>query len=417
MRNGTSPIAGGLPAPRDASLPKPPDFPKKKPSKGRNLLLTALVGGGAALALFFSYRHSPRSEEAGAPVPIAPIALVKREDLSKDIKFDAEFRPYQNVDVHAKVAGYVKEITVDIGDHVKAGQVLATLEIPELKDDLRKAGASTLSAQQDVLRTQADYDDAHVNFTRLTQVVQAHPNLIAQQDIDTAQARDLAAQASLQGAKNNVEAAQANESKMLALLGYCLITAPFDGIVTKRYADTGALVQAGTASEVQAMPVVTLAQDNLLRLDFPVQESVVPLIRVGQSVKVTVDALGETFPAKITRFTGKVDMATRTMITEVEVPNDQLHYKPGMYTSVRLVTGDAKNALSVPVQALTGSDGKEVLVLDKDHVIEQRQVKIGIQTADRVEILEGLQEGEMVLVAKGSQFRAGEKATPKTVNE
>jgi len=381
----------------------------------RNPLWLALIGGGGVAALFFSPLGFWHAQKNAAAAPVAPVALVSRADLSKYIKFDAEFRPYQDVAVHAKVAGYVKEIDVDIGDHVKAGQILATLEIPELKDDLAKATAGTESARQEVLRTQADYDDAHLNFTRLTQVAQSHPNLIAQQDLDTAQARDQSAQAALQGAKSDVDEAQANQSKMLALLDYCRITAPFDGVVTKRFADTGALVQAGTASDVQAMPVVTLAQDNLLRLDFPVDESVVPLIHVGQPVNVTVDALGETFPAKITRFTDKVDMATRTMMTEVEVPNDSYRYTPGMYASVRLATGNAPDALSVPIEALTGADGKEVLVLNQNGVIEQRTVKTGIQTADRVQILEGLQEGEKVLIAKSSQFHPGEKATSKIV--
>ena len=407
-----SPLAQAAPPPPLSRLDRPAG---KGFFRLRNLLLLALIGAGVAAALFFSPLGFWHRKAVAAAPPVAPVALASRADLSKYIEFDAEFRPYQEVAVHAKVAGYVQEINVDIGDHVKAGQVLATLEIPELKDDLAKATAGTASARQAVLRAQADYDDAHLNFTRLTQVAQSHPNLIAQQDLDTAQARDQSAQAALQGSKNDVDEAEANQSKMLALLDYCRITAPFDGVVTKRFADTGALVQAGTASDVQAMPVVTLAQDDLLRLDFPVEESVVPLIHVGQAVNVTVDALGETFPAKITRFTDKVDMATRTMMTEVEVPNDSFRYTPGMYASVRLATGEAPDALSVPIEALTGADGKEILVLNQNGVIEQRTVKIGIETADRAQILDGVQEGEKVLIAKGSQFHPGEKATPKIV--
>lgn len=373
----------------------------------------ALVGIAAACLLGARYLLGPKRDAAA--LPVAPVAAVSRADLSREMTFYAEFRPYQEVAVHAKVAGYVREIAVDIGDRVKAGQVLAVLEVPELKDDLRKAAAATQTALQDVARAQADADDARLAFTRLTQVIQAHPGLIAQQDVDTAQARDQGAQASLAAAHQRVEEARANESKMTAMLDYCRITAPFDGVVTKRFADTGALVQAGTASNVQALPVVTIVEDDRLRLDFPVQESAVPDVRVGQPVEVTVSALGETFPATVARFTGKIDTATRTMMTEVEVPNGQGRYTPGMYAAVRLVLSSERGVLSVPIQALGGEDAKAVLVVGSDGTVEPRAVKTGLQTARRVQITDGLKEGEKVIVARGSQFQSGERVVAKVV--
>jgi RND family efflux transporter MFP subunit len=370
------------------------------------------VGGLGLLVAHFAFG----AKKEVAALSVAPVAAASRADLSREMTFYAEFRPYQEVALHAKVAGYVKEISVDIGDRVKAGQVVAVLEVPELKDDLHKATAATQTAQQDAVRAQADADDAHLAFTRLAQVIKAHPGLVAQQDVDTAQARDQGAQASLAAARQRIEEAKANESKMNAMLDYCSITAPFDGVVTKRFADTGALVQAGTASNVQALPVVALAEDDRLRLDFPVQESAVPDVRIGQPVEVTVSALGETFPAQVARFSGKIDTATRTMTTEVEIPNAQGRYTPGMYASVRLVLSSAKDALSVPIQALGGEDGKTVLVVGPDGKIEKRTVKTGLQTARRVQIADGLREGEKVVVAKGSQFQPGEKVVPKLVD-
>ncbi len=161
-------------------------------------------------------------------IPSVAVAKADREDLYKEITIPAEFRPYTDVDVHAKVSGYVKQMKVDIGDRVKAGQLLAELEVPELKDELDQA----IAARN---RADAEYRDAHLAYTRLLAVNKTHPNLIAQQDMDTAEAKDAAAQGAL-------GAAQADVGKYQTLFAYTRITAPFPGVVTKRYADPGALI-------------------------------------------------------------------------------------------------------------------------------------------------------------------------------
>ena len=241
------------------------------------------------------------------------------------------FVPYQSVSIHAKVAGYVKSISVDIGDHVKAGQVIAVLEIPELKDDLKKASAELMTAREEVKRAQANYEDVHLAYQRLTAVAKANPKLVAQQDVDTSRTKDDAMASALSAARNRVSEGEANVGKMQTMLDYASITAPFDGVITKRYADAGALVQAGTASETQTMPVVDIAEDDILRLVFPVPESAVPKVHNGLPVEITINALKQTFPGKVTRFAGKVDVATRTMRTEVDVPNPDGKFTPGMY--------------------------------------------------------------------------------------
>ena len=148
-------------------------------------------------------------------------------------------------------------------------------------------------------------------YQRLLEVAKAHPTLVAQQDLEGA----------LGSVRKNVQVLRAELGRMQTMVDYANITAPFSGIITKRFADTGSLIQAGTASETQAMPLVELAEDGLLRLDFPVPESAVPEIHVDVPVQVTVDALHETFPGKITRYSGRIDVSTRKMETEVEVPN------------------------------------------------------------------------------------------------
>lgn len=339
-----------------------------------------------------------------------------REDLSRRVSLTAEFRPYQEVEVHAKVAGYVKQIHVDVGDHVKAGDVLAVLEIPELEEDLRKADAAVLTSDQEVKSAEAAFEDTDQILGRLQAAAKEAAGLIAQQDLDTAAARNRANAANLQAAKQRVEEAQANAARMRTMFSYAQITAPFDGVVTKRYADTGALIQAGTSSSTQSMPLVCLAEQKRLRLDFPVPESVVAGVHVGDPVEVTVVSLGQTFPAKVSRFTQKVDSATRTMLTELDVDNADYHFTPGMYATVRLTLSEKKDALAIPIQSVSAGENPTVLILTKDHKIEERPVTIGLETSSSAEILTGLSEDDLVVMGNRSSIQLGETAMAKEMD-
>lgn len=359
------------------------------------------------------------------------VAKIMRRDLSENLVLTAEFRPFQDIAVHAKVAGYVKKIFVDVGDRVREGQELATLESPELQSEVVEAGAAEKRSEAEIKRAQGELDRAqsayeatHLAFTRLETVNKTMPNLVAQQDLDDARGRDLAAAAQIDAAKGALAAAQqqlevskANLDKTKDMFAYVQISAPFSGVITKRYADTGAMIQAGTNSNTQAMPVVTLAQDNLLRLIVPVPESSVPKIHIGMPVEVQVPALGETFRGVVARSAGKLDMATRTMETEIDVPNPQYKIVPGMYANATLVLEQRKNALAAPVQALGRQDNQAtVFVVDAGKTIKQQPVTLGLETPDYAEIVSGLSENDMVVVRGRSQLRPGMKVEPKLVN-
>ena len=332
-------------------------------------------------------------------IPAVAVAKVDREDLFKEITIPAEFRPYNEVDVHAKVSGYVKQINVDIGDKVKPGELLAVLELPELQDDLDHA----IAAQQ---RAAADYKDAHLSYTRMIEVNEEHPNLIAQQDLDTAEAKDATAQGALAGARSDVQ-------KYRTLWSYTRITAPFGGVITKRYADPGALIQAGTASQTQAMPLVRLSDNNLLRLDFPVSVDYVRGIKLDAPVSVQVDSLGNrSYEGKIARFSNKIDGSTRTMIVEMEVPNPTLELLPGMYANVTLKVDQRANAVAIPVEAVPPG-GKSVLLINTAHQVEERAVSLGIETPSKYEVLSGLEEGDLVMVGNPEQVTPGQKVEPR----
>src|ERR1039457_6050026 len=235
------------------------------------------------------------------------VAQVTRQDLYQENTIFAEFRPYVEVELHAKVSGFVREIKVDFGDRVKAGQLLATLEVPELQDELHSAIATEQKAE-------AEYTNAHLIFMRLAAVNKEHPNLVAQQDLDTADDKDRTTAAAIAATKADVD-------KYNTMVAYTRITAPFDGVITKRYADPGALIQAGTTSDTQALPLVRVSDNYHLRLDFFVSQRYVKDTHVGDPVEVLVESLGgKGFTGTITRTTDRVEEQTRTMITEIEVP-------------------------------------------------------------------------------------------------
>ena len=398
----------------------------------RNHKLLAL--GGAVLCLLIAFLIVSRVR-AGGPSPThgggdavpAAVAIVKRAPIGSSFSVAGEFLPYQEIEVHAKVAGYIRKINVDIGDRVKTGQVLAILEVPELVAELQGAGAGVRHSQQEIKREQNEVERAeaqhaalHANAQRLEQADKARPGLIAQQELDDAEAKDRAAEAqvesaksALSAAKQQLEVSQATNSQVSAMSDYTRITAPFDGVVTWRYADTGALVQAGTSNSNSA-PVVKLAQVNILRLRIPVPESLAASVRVGQPADVAVQATGEHFTGKVTRFTDSLDRTTRTMQVEIDVPNDTYKLQPGMYANVVLEVQNHADALTVPIQAVQHHDGKaSVLVVDAGNRVQPREIQTGLEDPNRVEVLSGLNEGDRVIVGNFGSFQPGQVVEPK----
>jgi RND family efflux transporter MFP subunit len=336
---------------------------------------------------------------AASSTPSVAVVKVTREDLAKEMKIPAEFRPYAEVELHAKVSGYLQQINVDFGDEVKAGQSLATIEIPELKDELDNASATKQ-------KIEADHKNAHLVYSRLLAVNKDHPNLVAQEDLDTAESRDADTAAAIAAAKADVE-------KYQTLLAYTKITAPFDGVVTRRYTDPGSMIQAGTAS--QAMPLLRLSDNYRLRLDFPVSVDYVQDVRVGDAVDVRIDSLGRTFTGKISRFTHRVDETTRTMTAEMEVDNPKLTLIPGMYATVVLKTDLHPNAVAIPTEAVTAGKST-VYVVNQNNEVEQRTVTLGLETPTKYEVLSGVKEGDLVLIGDASQIKPGEKVEPRLMS-
>ena len=271
-------------------------------------------------------------------------SAVTVKPVAQYLTVSSELVPDQEIEVYAKVAGYVKTLSVDYGSHVRAGQVMAVLEVPELQAQLDEDNAAIKAQQDQIARTKSDVDRAkaqhtmvHLQYERLSGVAKSQPGMVAQQEVDDSQGKDLAAESVIAAAEGANQAAQSQLAVVKARLthdqamyDYSKITAPFDGVVTQRYANLGALMQAGTSS-TQATPLVRLSDENTLRLVIPVPESDVKYIHVGDPVDVRVPAVGRTVRGKVARFSVDVNGATRTMHTEVDVPNPDGKLVPGTY--------------------------------------------------------------------------------------
>jgi RND family efflux transporter MFP subunit len=385
----------------------------KLPSKKKFVVLSAVLVAAALAGVALSRKSAPAREASTPPVAVVKAGLA---DLTNTVSVTGEMRPNQQIDLHAKVAGYLQAINVDIGDHVKEGQVIAVLEIPELKEEVNSAKAATAAGQEAVKSAEAKYHEAHLSLQRLQEVAKKNPKLIAQQDLDNATSRDQVAAADLALATQHVAQSQANEDKVETMAKYATITAPFDGVITKRYADPGALIQAGISSNTQAMPVVSLAQDSVLRATFPLPESVVARMKVGDNVAVRIPALDKTVRGKVSRFARQVERSTRTMEAQIDVPNSEGLVTAGMYAVADFDLEHRAHALSVPVQALKAGAEPSLYVVTGKNTVEKRRVVIGLQTPEAVEIKEGLQAGETVVIGNTGELRDGMQVMPKLMD-
>src|ERR1700690_844105 len=383
----------------------------------------ALLISSALLALLLPGCGNSRKAEAedAAHAPTAPVVKVARRDLSNTLEIASEFQPLQEIEVYAKVSGYIKKLYVDWGTHVKQGQLLAELEIPELQQQLQQDEASVRRSDQDLSRAreelnraQSTYTVAHLTYSRLAGVQKVRPELVAQEEVDAAQGKDLEANAGVSSAKDAVSAAEqgllvakAALGKDQAMFAYARITAPFDGVVTQIYAYTGSLLPAGTSSNKGDLALCQLSQNNVLRLVIPLPERAVTDVHVGDTVDIKVSGAKDAFTGKIVRLSGQIETQTRTMHTEVQVPNPNYLLVPGMYASVKIPLRSASQALSVPVQAVQSSGNGQgtVLLVNSSNRVEKREIKLGIETASQAEVLSGLNENEMVIFGEQNQFK------------
>ncbi len=395
-------------------------------------IVSAMTAVIAAILLGLHARHQTPAVEAAPGPPAAQVAAVQRGSIDQVLTLAGQFQPYQEVDIHPKVSGFIRHIYVDIGDRVHRGETLAVLEVPELKaqlagtvSEVARDKEEIVRAQREVMRARSTHIALHDDYERLLQTSEAQPGLVAEQELDDAQAKDQssgaqvdAAEAALAAAQNELEVAEDNHERVSAIESYTNVVAPLDGVIVWRYADTGALIQSGTNSNSQALPIVRLAQSGILRLRVPVPEDDVRYVHIGDPMQVRVDAVNRSFTGQVVRFTREVSAATRTMETEIDVQNPNLTLDPGMYANTQLQLEHVSSVLTVPQQALVlAGNQEEVYVLDRNNRVHIRKVTVGLQGSILAQITFGLHDGDRVILGGQGKYRKGEVVTPVLASE
>jgi RND family efflux transporter MFP subunit len=291
-----------------------------------------------------------------------------------------------------------------------------------MQDELAKAAAAIeqadaefAAATEDARRTDSAHELAHLSYERIRRVADAEPGLIPRQDVDEVRVRDSVAEAQMGAARSTLKAAEqktrvsrAERARLETMFHYTSIAAPYDGVVTRRYANVGSMLQPNGSPQTSG--VVRIADDRRLRLILPVPEVAVPLLKLGAPANVLVPSLGRTFNGQVARFTNRIQQATRTMDTQVDVSNDDGVLVPGMYAQVQLSTERRPNALSVPLDAIDRAErSPRVFVVGGDGVVRVVPVTLGLETTQFVEVRNGLTDGQRVILGRHADLRAGQR--------
>jgi membrane fusion protein (multidrug efflux system) len=342
--------------------------------------LCALIGIGALIGC-------GRAETKAASAPPPPMTVTttmpKSGAITRSVTLPT-FRvlPYQSATVYAKVAGYLKVLKVDKGDAVTEGQLLAEIEVPELLAD-----EAQFKAEADVERG---------NYERMAEARRKSPDLVVPQTVDELRGR--------------AEIAKAKLQRTQTLLQFARITAPFAGVVTARYVDPGAFIPAATSgSTPQSAALLTLMDFSRVRVQLYVPEAEVPFIKNGLAADLTVEELpGRTFQGTVTRFSNALDESTKTMLTEIELPNHDHALRPGMYASVRLAVERKPNALLVPRDAVVVEKAGSFVFTVADGKAHKTPVHTGFNDGVNVELTDGARAGDPVILVGKQTFTDGQ---------
>lgn len=359
-------------------------------------LLSHFLIGCAGILTASQLAGCDRSAKTTASAPVANVQVVhlKPGEITRRITLPGNLRAYQETMLYAKVPGYLKSIAVDRGDWVKANDVLAEIEAPEMLADVAKF--------------KAEADVAEMEVKRVNEAIKKAPDLVIPLTVDAA--------------RGKYEIAKANLARIETLLGYAKITAPFGGVITKRWVDVGAFIPAATSSSAaRSAAVVTLMDFDRVRIDVAIAEPEVPLIKKDLAVKVTVAELpGRVFDGTITRFAYALDESTKQMMTEIEISNVDHTLRPGMYASCQIALEKKTDAQLLPAEALISEKNKSFVFALRDNKAVRVPVKTGFDDGISVEILDGLKPNEAVIVAGRQSVTDGQTVnateTPSPAN-
>jgi len=325
------------------------------------------------------------SASARQPKPIeVQVAKPQRRDMTYSVRLSATLSPIAQVTIYGKVSGYLKKVYVDKGDTVRAGQLLAVIDDPELGEKFQQA--------------KSEYVIKKITYERLANVRRENPDVIAKQDVDVAEANYM-------GAKHALDELQTR-------FAYTNVRAPFAGIITARFADIGALIQAATSSATQALPLFTLMDMSTIRVYANVPQEDASLVKPGIPAAVTITQMpGRMFEGTVTRTTGALDPGTRTMLVEIHLPNKERLLQPGTFAAVVLKLKTHRDALAIPPAALVSENtGTSVFVVENGKA-KKVSIKTGIDDGVWIEVTEGLTGGEDVVLVGKARLTEGSLVT------
>jgi len=356
-----------------------------------------------------NYGLQPKAAENNIIKPRALTATVVRTNLARSAKETGEALPNREVSLQPRVSGFVKTVEVHLGQRVESGQLLATIEIPELESDLRKGRALVRRSSEEVNRAQALLDEASLSLKRTSAVAEQGAQLVAAQELDSAKVRLRVASATLAAANEQVEMVKADLLRLERLERDTKILSPFAGRVTRHAAVEGQWVTAGATRSDGSSGLFRISEVDQLRIVFPVASSLVRMVRVGSSATVFTDGIKLPLNVTVSRRSEQIDPTTRTMDIEADLPNPNGDISAGTYVTINWVIEVRTNILVIPTDAIVRGISPKVLRLGLNGVVEERAIKIGMQTSDSAEVLSGLAEGDLVAVGRLGSLRQGQQ--------
>uniref|UniRef100_Q01XU5 Efflux transporter, RND family, MFP subunit n=1 Tax=Solibacter usitatus (strain Ellin6076) TaxID=234267 RepID=Q01XU5_SOLUE len=406
----------------------------RRPSAGTLILIALLLTVLIVAGFFVGYLPRQKredvlaaeSKETSSSLPLVNVSKVTRAAGRSNLVLPGNIQAVTEAPILARATGYIKKRYVDIGDRVKSGQVVADIEAPELDQQILQARAVIEQAKSSVQQADAAIQQARANENLAKVTAGRMSNLlgrgvISKQDNDTAQAQYAAQQANVQAleqasaaARSNVSAAEANLSRLNQLKTYQTVRAPFDGVITLRNVDTGALVNEGSTL------LFRIAQTGTLRIYVNLPQSEADSIKPGQRADISIaELIGKKFTGVVTRTSNALDPATRTLLTEVQVPNSGGALMPGMYANVDLIVPRKDPPLLIPGDTLVvRADGPQVAVVQPDSTVHFTRITLGRDFGDRLEVLGGgLELGQQLAVNPSDVVREGAKVKPVAAPE
>jgi RND family efflux transporter MFP subunit len=377
------------------------------------LIVVALAGAlamGTVPRLLQQRQLDAATTQAADQPPRVTVAVAKRVAPAADRVLPGNALPMLDTALFARTTGYLKRRLVDIGDRVKEGQLLAEISAPDIDDQLAQAKSNVDQAKANLTLAQANADLARITLDRDQR---AGVNLVVtlqQLDVDRATVRTTIAQ--VDATKASIEVNQAMVQRFTDLQGFQKITAPFQGVITARNVDPGDLISADSPSTTREL--FHLMRTDVLRVFVNVPQAFATSIQPGQSATVyRRDEPQKEYPGKVTRTADALDSNTRTLLTQVDVPNPKDELRPGMYLQVKFTFDRKIFPLMIPAAALaTRTQGPRVAVLDDQQRVHYRDVELGRDYGAEVQVLSGLKDGDTVVVHPGDDIPEGTTVEP-----